>query len=286
MEWLSRLRAAFGRVPALIPQPLWQATLARLPFLDRLDEADTLRLKSLCEQLLDRKPLSGARGFEVSDEIAVLVAAQACLLVLKLDLALYDDMSAIIVFPDAFGVKQQHVDEAGVVHEWDEELAGEAVEQGGAVVLSWQDVALQHEPGATHNIVIHEFAHKIDMGRGAANGCPPFLPALHDPALLNDWPAVFNAAYDDFCARVDHLENSLPADFDPEQDDDADLYDALAAELPLDPYASRDPAEFFAVASEAFFVDPQPLAEGYPQVYRKLTAYYLQNPLDRGRSGR
>ena len=77
MGWLSRLRAAFGRAPAEIPLPLWQATLARLPFLDRLDETDTHRLKSLCEQLLDRKPLSGARGFEVSDEIAVLVAAQA-----------------------------------------------------------------------------------------------------------------------------------------------------------------------------------------------------------------
>ena len=275
-----------SREPARIPDALWLTTLRQLPFLDRLDDDERARLKSLCERLLDRKPLSGAKGFEVSDEVAVLIAAQACVLVLNLDLALYDDMSAIIVFPDAFGVKQQHVDEAGVVHEWDEELAGEAVEQGGAVVLSWQDVALQHEPGATHNIVIHEFAHKIDMGRGAANGCPPFLPGLHDPALLNDWPAVFNAAYDDFCARVDHLENSLPADFDPERDDDADLYDALAAELPLDPYASRDPAEFFAVASEAFFVDPQPLAEGYPQVYRKLTAYYLQNPLDRGRSGR
>ncbi len=255
-------------------------------FLDRLDHEDTAKLKRLCEQLLDRKPLSGARGFEVSDEIAVLVAAQACLLVLNLDLELYDDMAAIIVFPDAFGVRQQQVDEAGVVHEWDEELAGEAVEQGGAVVLSWPDVMQQHEPGATHNIVIHEFAHKIDMGRGAANGCPPFLPGLHDPALLSDWPAVFSAAYDDFCARVDRMEDELPPDFDPHRTDHADLYDELAACLPLDPYASRDPAEFFAVASEAFFVDPHPLAGGYPLVYRKLAAYYRQNPLDGGRSGR
>ncbi len=259
--------------------------MKQLPFLARLDATDTAQLKILCEQLLDRKPLSGAKGFGVSDEIAVLIAAQACLLVLKLDLALYDDLSAIIVFPDAFGVRQQHVDEAGVVHEWDEELAGEAVEQGGAVVLSWHDVALQQVPGATHNIVIHEFAHKIDMGRGAANGCPPCLPVLHEPALLNDWAAVFSAAYQDFCAQVDQMEERLPPDFDPDRAEDAKLYEQLAASLPLDPYASRDPAEFFAVASEAFFVDPEPLAEGYPQVYRKLTAYYRQNPLDRGRCG-
>ena len=281
MSWLSRLAEALSRAPATIPEDLWKATLRQLPFLDRLDTNERQRLKSLCERLLHRKPLSGARGFEVSDEIAVLIAAQACLLVLHLDLGLYDDMSAIIVFPDAFGIRQQHVDDAGVVHEWDEELAGEAVEQGGAVVLSWMDVQSQQAPGAAHNIVIHEFAHKIDMGRGAANGCPPFLKPLHDPVELSDWPAVFSAAYDDFCQRVDRMEDSLPEDFDFDQPDHADRYDALAAALPLDPYASRDPAEFFAVASEAFFVQPAPLAAAYPAVYRKLAAYYRQDPLAR-----
>ncbi len=279
MSWLSRLFPALSRQPASIPDALWQSTLQQLPFLDRLDAGERERLKALCERLLDKKPLSGARGFDVSDDIAVLIAVQACVLVLNLELALYDDMSAIIVFPDAFGIRQQHIDEAGVVHEWDEELAGEAVDQGGAVVLSWLDVESQQEPGATHNIVIHEFAHKIDMGRGAANGCPPFLDGLHEPAGLADWPAVFSAAYEDFCARVDRMEASLPENFDFDQPEDAELYDELASELPLDPYASRDAAEFFAVASEAFFVNPAPLADGYPAVYRKLAAYYRQDPL-------
>ena len=278
MGWLSRLMPMRSREPATIPESLWHATLQRLPFLDRLNPEQRKRLKSLCEQLLDRKPLSGAKGFEVSDDIAVLIAAQACLLVLNLDLALYDDMSAILVFPDAFGIRQHHIDEAGVVHEWDEELAGEAVDQGGAVALSWVDIA-QQQPDTAHNIVIHEFAHKIDMGRGAANGCPPFIDGLHDRTTLHDWPAVFSAAYGDFCARVDQMEQRLPADFDFDQQACADLYDALAAELPLDPYASRDPAEFFAVASETFFVMPATLALGYPEVYRKLAAYYLQDPL-------
>ena len=264
---------------ATIPDALWADTLLRLPFLDYLNDDERSRLKSLCEALLQKKPLAGVGGFEVDDDTAVLIAAQACVLVLNLDLSLYDDMSAILVLPDAFSVRQQHLDEAGVVHEWDEELAGEAIEQGGAVALSWYDVELQQEPGATHNIVIHEFAHKIDMGRGAANGCPPFLDGLHDPALLRDWPEVFSAAYEDFCARVDRMEASLPHDFDADQPDHADLYDELAAQLPLDPYASRDPAEFFAVASETFFVAPAALADGYPAIYRKLAAYYRQDPL-------
>lgn len=279
MGWWSQLRSAFSREPASIPDALWQSTLRQLSFLDRLDSGERARLKALCERLLARKPVTGAQGFEVSDEVAVLIAAQACVLVLNLDLALYDDMSAVIVLPDAFGVRQQHVDEAGVVHEWEEELAGEAVEQGGAVALSWFDVELQQEPGATHNIVIHEFAHKIDMGRGAANGCPPFLRDLHEPEHLRDWPAVFSAAYDDFCARVDRLEEALPPDFDADHAQHAELYDALAIDLPLDPYAARDPAEFFAVASESFFVAPQPLAAAYPEVYRKLRSYYRQDPL-------
>lgn len=282
MGWLSRLKAMFAHEPARIPEPVWQATLARLPFLNRLDQDERARLKALCEALLDRKPMSGARGFELSDEVAVLVAAQACMLVLNLELSLYDDLSAILILPDAFGVRQQHVDEAGVVHEWDEELAGEAIDQGGAVVLSWTDLASQHEAGATHNIVIHEFAHKIDMGHGMANGFPPLLKGLHDPAAFRDWPTVFNAAYEDFCARVDAMEAQLPEAFDFDQPAHAEHYDALAADLPLDPYASRDPAEFFAVASEAFFVDPAPLAHSYPAVYTLLAAYYRQQPLPAG----
>ncbi len=286
--WLERLK---GFLPAtLLPAPLrperatisdalWSATLARLPFLAYLKDGDRQRLKTLCEDLLQKKPLAGVGGFEVDDATAALIAAQACVLVLELDLSLYDDMSAILVHPDAFSVRQQHLDEAGVLHEWDAQLAGEAVDHGGAVVLSWQDLMMPAEPGMPYNLVIHEFAHKIDMGRGAANGFPPFLDGLHARAELADWPAAFSEAYADFCERVDLLEESLPPDFDPERDDHAELYEALAAELPLDPYAATDAAEFFAVASEAFFVAPAPLAEDYPQIHRLLAAYYRQDPL-------
>lgn len=274
MRWLQQL---FNRDKPQIPEPLWQASLARLPFLARLPGTDLDRLKALCEDLLDRKTFTGAAGFELSDDTAVLIAIQACLPVLNLTLDLYDDMAGIIVYPSAFVIPQSEMDDAGVVHEWHEPASGEAVHAGGAVVLSWEDAQDYEAPG--YNVVIHEFAHKIDMRNGAANGSPPFLAAFHreiDPA---QWQTAFSKAYKDFSYRVDEREKQLPADFDDDNPEDADMYDALFGDLPLDPYAARHPAEFFAVASEAFFVLPQPLAEDYPEIYRLLSLYYRQDPL-------
>lgn len=273
MKWLRRLLRERPR----IPQPLWDECLQHLPFLQRLSPADQTRLKSLCEDLLARKGFAGAAGFELSDEVAVMIAAQACLPVLNLTLELYDDMASIIVYPAAFLIPQKEMDEAGVLHEWHEPASGEAVAAGGAVVLSWEDARQADTPG--YNVVIHEFVHKIDMADGGANGCPPFLAPFHRGLDRREWQRVFRAAYADFQQRVEALEARLPEDFDEDDPADADLWDELCAELPLDPYAATYPAEFFAVAAEAFFVHPQPLQEDYPGVYRLLTAYFLQDPL-------
>jgi Mlc titration factor MtfA (ptsG expression regulator) len=276
MRWLRRL---FPRNKPHIPEPLWQDCVRRLHFLDRLSANDLARLKALSEILLDTKPITGAGGLEVTDEIAVLIAIQACLIVLNLTLDLYDDMAGIIVYPSAFVVPQREVDEAGVVHEWREPLAGEAVEAGGAVILSWEDAECVEAFTAGQNLVIHEFAHKIDMGRGTANGCPPFLSAYHHDADVNLWQQSFSTGYAHFINRVYALDAQLPEDFDMNKAGDAAHYDALIAALPMDPYAATHPAEFFAVASEAFFVRPQPLAADYPEIYRLLAEYYRQEPL-------
>lgn len=287
MRWLTSLQGWLRKPPPSIPLPLWNSTLAQLPFLNYLGESDRQRLKQLTEELLIKKPFSGSAGFELSDAMAVLIATQAALLVLNLRLDLYDDLSAVIVTADAFPISQQLVDDSGVVHEWEETLAGEAVDMGGAVLLSWPDIApegpMQPAHGApAHNIVIHEFAHKIDMGRGGANGYPPFLAGFHARGAFSDWPQIFGAAYEDFCRRVDEMESALAADFDQGNTDDAayaEQAELLAAHLPLDPYACRDPAEFFAVTSEAFFVSPWAIASAYPQVYQLLANYYRQDPL-------
>lgn len=278
MQWLRQL---FHCNKLRIPDALWRDCLARLAFLNNLPASDRTRLKVLSETLLATKTITGAGGLELTDDIAVLIAVQACLPVLNLTLDLYDDMAGIIVYPSAFIVPHSEMDEAGVVHEWREPLSGEALSAGGAVVLSWEDVEGIPSFAAGHNVVIHEFAHKIDMGRGAANGLPPFLAACHRDMQVADWQQAFSAAYADFTSRVQALEQRLPDDFNPDNPADAAHYDALFAALPMDPYASRHPAEFFAVASEVFFVLPQPLACDYPQVYRLLARYYRQDPLAR-----
>lgn len=250
----------------------------RLPYLHRLSSEEQGRLKTLSESLLASKSMTGAGDFELTDEIAVEIAIQACLPVLNLSLDLYDDMPGIVVYPDAFVVPYSEVDEAGVVHEGHAPLAGEAITAGGVVVLSWADVAVPQS--VEQNVVIHEFAHVIDLSDGGANGCPPFIDRFHRNLDAGEWREVFSIAYADLCRRVDRLEQQLPTDFDPEiMEDHAALAETLFSQLPIDAYASEDPAEFFAVASEVFFVRPESLLAAYPHVYRLLSAYYRQNPL-------
>ncbi len=275
MNWFQRL---FHR--PRIPAALWADCLQRLPFLQCLNAGEKARLKTLSESLLAEKTMTGAGGFILTDEIAVDIAAQACLPILNLNLSLYDDMPGIVIYPDAFVVPYSEMDEAGVVHEGHEPLAGEAITAGGVVVLSWADVTVPENAG--QNVVIHEFAHVIDLSNGSANGRPPFLHRFHDDLYADEWQTAFASAYADLCRRVESLERQLPADFDPAHENHAALAEQLFASLPIDAYASEDPAEFFAVASEAFFVHPTSLARAYPEVYRLLSAYYLQDPLIQG----
>ena len=139
----------------------------------------------------------------------------------------------------------------------------------GPVVLSWPDA----DPGAGHqgwNVVIHEFAHKVDMLDGEADGVPP-LPRRERAG----WEHEIDGAWRGFCAMVDRLEAAIPRHVDPE----GPQGEAWYAQLPLDPYAATDRGEFFAVAVEHFFVDPEPLADVFPGLYRRLADYFGQDPL-------
>jgi Mlc titration factor MtfA (ptsG expression regulator) len=236
---------------AAIPDALWREAVAQLPFLALYGDDDLARLREKVVLFLDAKAIVGARGHMVTPLQRVIVAIQACVLVLELDLAFYDGFENVIVYPGEFVPEWEWEDEAGVVHRNEAPLAGEAM-PGGPVVLSWPDV----EAGADWessgmNLVIHEFAHKIDMRDGEANGCPP-LPAGMSPEI---WQRALNAAYDDFCARVDAGEHTA-----------------------IDPYAAESPAEFFAVLSEVFFAEPLLLRREYPRVYGQWVAFYRQDP--------
>jgi MtfA peptidase len=255
MRWLwqrlrerSEQRALRRRA---IPEPIWRQTLERYPFLARRDPAQRDELRRLTSLFLDRKEFSGAQGLQVSDDIAVAIAAQACLPVLMLGLEPYSGFVGIVVQPDEVRVRREVVDDDGVVHEYDDVLAGEAVE-GGPVMLSWRDVSASAESSAWgYNVVIHEFAHVLDMGDGLADGVPP-LPTAAERAR---WRQVIEHEYTAFCKAVDGRRGTV-----------------------VDPYGAESPEEFFAVASEAFFIAPHDLHAEMPALYALLAGYYRQDP--------
>lgn len=237
-----------------IPDPLWREALDALPFLAICTDAEIARLRDKVVMFLAAKSIVGAGGHEVTPLQRVIIALQACVLVLNLDLAYYDGWESVVVYPDEFVPGWEWEDEAGVVHVNDGPLAGEAMENG-PVILSWADVeASQDWDAAGMNLAIHEFAHKLDMRNGVANGCPP-LPAEMAP---NVWKRTMLAAYDDFEGKVER-----------------------GARTAIDPYAAESAAEFFAVLSEVFFVEPKLLLHEYPAVYAQFVRLYRQDPAAR-----
>jgi Mlc titration factor MtfA (ptsG expression regulator) len=246
----------------------WRAATAAWLFMRGVRGDEDARLKAAAERFLAAKHFSGTHGLEVTPAMQVDIAAQACILVLELGVEWYEGWSEIIVYPSQFAPEREEVDEAGVVHLTNDPMAGEAW-LGGPVVLSYEDVALAADEAqrvAGYNVVIHEFAHKLDMRNGDPNGFPP----LHQGMSARAWKEAFAPAYDDFCRRVEAAER-LPAR----------RVDAALAALPIDPYAAESSGEFFAVASEAFFETPELLAPAYPAVYEQLRLFYRQDPLAR-----
>ena len=241
---------------AALPDALWHDACAALPFLAGYTVEELARLRDLVVLFLDAKSIVGAQGHAVTPLQRTIIAIQACVLVLNLDLGLFAGFENIVVYPGEFVPGWEYEDEYGVVHRQDDALAGEAM-QRGPVILSWPDVEASADWDASQmNLVIHEFAHKIDMYDGDANGCPP----LPDEAARRDWKRVMRDAYDDFCARVD-----------------------AGAHTAIDPYAAENPGEFFAVLSEVFFADPLQLRDDYPDAYREFARFYRQDPAARQR---
>ena len=225
--------------------------MKRFPFLQLASSDDATRLRRMTSVFLDRKEFTGARGLVVTDDMAVAIAAQACLPVLHLGLSAYDGFVGIVVHPGQAVARRQSLDEAGVMHEYDEVLSGEAV-QGGPVMLSWRDVrAAGSSAQIGYNVVIHEFAHVLDMADGAANG----VPTLPQDIAPGEWQATLRSEYETFCRRVDAGEDTA-----------------------LDPYGAEAAEEFFAVSSESFFVAPRDLMDEHPALYALLARFYRQDP--------
>jgi len=237
---------------ARLPEAEWQATVANLPALVGMTPAELEQLRDLATLFLAEKALEPAGELELAPEMGPLIAAQACLPILKLGLDYYQDWSAVILYPEGFLAHHEYTDANGLVHSVHRPLIGEAWERG-PVILSWADIVeTLDQPGL--NVVIHEMAHKLDMLTGAVNGLPP----LHRGMTVRNWSRAFNTAYEHLGRQVDRGRPTA-----------------------LDPYAADSPAEFFAVASEVFFETPAVIADTYPAVYVQLRAFYRQDPLAR-----
>jgi MtfA peptidase len=234
---------------ATLDETLWRSVLGRYPFTRVLSAEERTRLRERAILFLNEKSIAGAGGLELRDEIRVCVAAQACMLVLNLDLDYFRGWVEVIIYPDEFLVDYEYVDEDGVAHRVNAPMSGESWLEG-PVILSWADAEMGGAGGG-YNVVIHEFAHKLDMLNGNANGFPP----LHADMDRARWSATFAAAYEDFCKRIERRDDTV-----------------------IDPYAAENPAEFFAVLSEAFFESPAAVQGEYPAVYGELASFYRQDP--------
>jgi len=250
-EWWRRWRRKRALERRPIPDALWELTLLRFPFLAARDAVDLLALREMSTLFLAGKEFYGARGLEVSDEMAVAIAAQACLPALKLGLHWLDGFVGIVVHEDAVVARREIEDEDGIVHAFDEELSGEAM-SGGPVMLAWRDV---DEAGLSatdgYNVVVHEFAHVIDMRSGVTAGLDTVDPQSDRGVWLN----ALADEYERFAEAVDRGEETF-----------------------LDPYGAEALEEFFAVAAEAFFVAPHELLREQSRVYGLLKDFFRQDP--------
>lgn len=228
----------------------WYAAFSSLPLLQGLTSDEKHTLQELAILFLHHKVFEGAHDLEVTSDMKLIIALQACLPILKLGWGGYDQWVTVIVYPTGFAPRRVVRDEYGVEHHVQDNLSGEAWYRG-PVVLSWDDT--EHAGVIDgHNLVIHEFAHKLDMQNGDANGFPP----LHKGMDSKAWAEALSAGFEDLQHKC-----------------------STGKDIGIDCYAASSPAEYFAVLSEVFFERPDVIAQHYPAVYDQLRQYYRQDPL-------
>lgn len=235
----------------------WESVAAvALPQWALLDDDERAWLGDRVERFVGRTRWEAARGFGLTQEIVVTIAASAGLLALGLDRDCYRHVRAVVVHPRTYtnrSVRATSV--SGVVTEAPQQLLGHARDGQGPVVLSWSAVRRDvRHPGRGQNVVIHELAHKLDSAGGLFDG----TPEIADRADRADWVQVCNREY----RRLRRRSEPDPV---------------------LRRYATTNPAEFFAVATEVFFMQPLALEEHHAELYRVLCGYYGQDPADRAR---
>jgi MtfA peptidase len=234
-EWLSILRE-------------------RVPYYRLLSPDEQAQLQKLIRVFLAEKKFEGCGGLEMTDEIRVTIAAQACILLLNREHDYYAGLHSILVYPSSYRAPSKFVDPAGVVHEGDEGRLGEAWLRG-AIILSWDDVrrgSADFQDGS--NVTLHEFAHQLDQEDGSFDGAPLLEKSSH----YRSWARVLLKEYKALGEAAERGQETL-----------------------IDQYGATNPAEFFAVITEAFFERPKALKEKHRELYDELGKFFHQDPLAR-----
>jgi Mlc titration factor MtfA (ptsG expression regulator) len=256
---IAALLGAFGlprwRLRRALARPMPRAHLEilerNIPVVRAMAPALREQLQQLVKQFLYRKKFVGCAGQDIDDEVRLTIAGQACLLLLNRPSRVYPGLDTVLVYPSAFMAPRKHVDEAGVVTEARQDLLGESWGDG-RVVLAWDHVldgALNWTEG--HNVVLHEFAHQLDSESGSNNGAP----WLGDRASYRRWSDVLSRDFASLQVDAMYRQQSV-----------------------LDHYGASSPAEFFAVATEAFYARPHEMAGRHPQLFEEFSQYYRVDP--------
>lgn len=225
----------------------------------RLSPADRRELEGLIQVFLAEKQFEGCGGQEITVEVRVLIAAQACLLLLHRDTECYPRLRSILVYPSSYVAKTWHVEGDGrTIVEGIQARGGESWPHG-AVVLTWDGaIAGAMEPEKNRNVVLHEFAHQLDQEDGVADGAPLLGGPTFWQTLqrYRTWARVLSGEFQQLRRAAEDGQETV-----------------------LDTYGARNPAEFFAVATECFFERPGRLQERHPALYAQLKEFYRQDPM-------
>jgi Mlc titration factor MtfA (ptsG expression regulator) len=253
LSWIHPFRTARRNraTSRSFPAPWDRIVAANVPFDARLPASDRIELRRRIQIFLAEKRFEGVGGLKMTDEIRVTVAAQACLLLLHLGDDDYPALTTILVYPTAYRVPILEHSADGLVTEGHQVRLGQAW-NAETIVLSWDDVrrgAAGDDDG--HNVVLHEFAHQLDMEDRESNGAP----VLADHAMYAAWARVLGHEYEQLNNAVERGERTL-----------------------LDAYGTQSPAEFFAVATETFFEKPVNLRDEHSELYGQLREFYRQDP--------
>jgi Mlc titration factor MtfA (ptsG expression regulator) len=230
----------------------WIALLEKkVPLYRRLPEAVRLRLNERMTQFIARIRFQGCGGLDLTEDMILTVAAQACLLTLHRPEPPYPKLQAVYLYPSTFSSVQKHVDALGIVTEGEIHRLGESWDSG-TVILAWDAVAHgARDIDDGQNVTIHEFAHQLDHDDGPTDGAP----SLPSTSAYRSWARVFQANYNDFLDRLEAGENTV-----------------------MDAYGATNPAEFFAVATETFLEKPKQLYQERPELYEELRSYFGLDP--------